>query len=150
MNPLTAGLAVVVVVHGRPGRKCPQARMFKQAAEFCARDGRTKEPVNSTGRDYQPAMYATAKAQTCDRCGKVQMHNEAHAPAWRGRTLRQVLARMRHDGCGGRAGRAELLTGIEGVSSRPVPRPPSRDATRLSLASEAQYIRSEIGYLVPT
>lgn len=24
------------------------------------------------------------------------------------------------------------------------------DATRLSLASEAQYIRSEIGYLVPT
>jgi hypothetical protein len=27
---------------------------------------------------------------------------------------------MRHDGCGGRKGRAELLTGIEGVSSRPV------------------------------
>jgi hypothetical protein len=24
------------------------------------------------------------------------------------------------DGCGGRAGRVELLTGIEGVSSRPV------------------------------
>ena len=106
MNPLTAGLAVVVVVYGRPGRKCPQARMFKQAAEFCARDGRTKEPVNSTGRDYQPAMYATAKAQTCDRCSKVQMHNEAHAPAWRGRTLRQVLAKLRHDGCGGRPGRA--------------------------------------------
>ena len=43
------------------------------------------------------------------------MHNEAHAPAWRGRAA-SVLARMRHDGCGGRAGRAELLTGIEGVS----------------------------------
>jgi hypothetical protein len=42
VNPLTAGLAVVVVVHGRPGRKCSQARMFKQAAEFCARDGRTR------------------------------------------------------------------------------------------------------------
>ena len=27
-----------------------------------------------------------------------------------------------HDGCGGRAGKAELLTGIEGVSSRPVRR----------------------------
>jgi hypothetical protein len=25
-----------------------------------------------------------------------------------------------HDGCGGRAGRAELLTGIEGASGRPV------------------------------
>jgi hypothetical protein len=29
-------------------------------------------------------------------------------------------ARTRHDGCGGHAGKAELLTGIEGVSSRPV------------------------------
>jgi len=33
---------------------------------------------------------------TCDRCGKVQMVNESHA------------------------GRAELLTGIDGVSSRPM------------------------------
>ena len=33
--------------------------------------------------------------------------------------LRDLLARMRHDGCGGIAGNAELLTGIEGVSSRP-------------------------------
>jgi hypothetical protein len=30
--------------------------------------------------------------------------------------------RVRHDGCGGRAGKAELITGIEGVSSRPVRR----------------------------
>jgi hypothetical protein len=36
--------------------------------------------------------------------------------------LRDILERMRHDGCGGRAGKAELLTGIEGVSSRPVRR----------------------------
>jgi hypothetical protein len=56
---------------------------------------------------------------TCDRCGKLQIINEAHA-AWRDRTLRQILARMRHDGCGGPAGRAELLSGAEGVSSRPV------------------------------
>jgi hypothetical protein len=27
---------------------------------------------------------------------------------------------MRHDGCGGLAGKAELLSGIEGASSRPV------------------------------
>jgi hypothetical protein len=27
---------------------------------------------------------------------------------------------MRHDGCGGRAGKAELLTGIEAASRRPV------------------------------
>ena len=29
---------------------------------------------------------------------------------------------MRHDGCGGLPAKAELLTGIEGVSSRPVRR----------------------------
>ena len=38
------------------------------------------------------------------------------------RPIRDILARMRHDGCGGRAGKAELLTGIEGTSSRPVRR----------------------------
>jgi hypothetical protein len=36
--------------------------------------------------------------------------------------LRQILGHMRHDGCGGLAGKAKLLTGIEGVSSRPVRR----------------------------
>jgi hypothetical protein len=58
----------------------------------------------------------------CDRCGKVQMVNESHAK-WRDQTLRTILAKMRHDGCGGLAGKAaELLSGIEGVSSRPVRR----------------------------
>ncbi len=37
---------------------------------------------------------------------------ETHAP-WRDRSLRDILARMRHDGCGGLAGKAELLTGIK-------------------------------------
>jgi hypothetical protein len=55
----------------------------------------------------------------CDRCGKVQIVNESHAK-WRNRTLRDILAKMRHDGCGGLAAKAELLTGVEGVSSRPV------------------------------
>jgi hypothetical protein len=57
----------------------------------------------------------------CDRCGKVQMVNEVHAK-WHDRTLHDILAKMRHDGCGGLAGKAELLTGIEGVTSRPVRR----------------------------
>jgi hypothetical protein len=34
--------------------------------------------------------------------------------------LRDLIAKMRHDGCGGRAGKAELFSGIEGVSNRPV------------------------------
>jgi hypothetical protein len=50
----------------------------------------------------------------------------SHAPAARRKIdfsdlpIRTILDRMRHDGCGGRAGRVELLNGIEGVSSRPV------------------------------
>jgi hypothetical protein len=57
----------------------------------------------------------------CDRCGKVQMVNQVHSPqAYMALPLRQIPAKMRHDGCGGLAGKAELLTGIEGVSSRPV------------------------------
>jgi hypothetical protein len=51
----------------------------------------------------------------CDRCGKTVMHNEAHlSERQRRMVLRVLLSRMRHDGCGGRPARAELLTGIEG------------------------------------
>jgi hypothetical protein len=56
---------------------------------------------------------------TCDRCSKVQMVNQVHY-ARPTVPIRAILAKMRHDGCGGLAGKAELLTGIEGVSSRPV------------------------------
>jgi hypothetical protein len=60
---------------------------------------------------------------TRDRCFKDRMLNESHmTEGQRGMGLRVLLARMRHDGCGGRAGRAELLTEIDGVSSRPVRR----------------------------
>ncbi len=65
---------------------------------------------------------------------------ETHAP-WRDRTLRDILGRMRHDGCGGLAGRAELLTGIEGASSKPVRRivlisdPMLRAAAAMSISS---------------
>ena len=57
----------------------------------------------------------------CDRCGKVRMVNEVHAPRW-DLPLKEIIKRARHDGCGGRAGRAELVTGIDGVTSRPVRR----------------------------
>jgi len=59
----------------------------------------------------------------CERCGKVSMLNEAHMTApRRGIVLRVLLNRMRHESCGGRPARAELLTGIDGVSTRPVRR----------------------------
>jgi hypothetical protein len=57
----------------------------------------------------------------CDRCGKAQMVNQVHR-RWDGMLIRAILDRMRHDGCGGRPGRAELITGVEAVSSRPVRR----------------------------
>jgi len=51
------------------------------------------------------------------------MNNETHMTEHRrGIVLRVLLNRMRHDGCGGRASRVELLTGIDSVSSRPVRR----------------------------
>ena len=61
--------------------------------------------------------------------------------------LRTILAKMRHDGCGGLAAKAELLTGIEGASARPVRRivlitDPvswrSTDATSTQMASDLQ------------
>jgi hypothetical protein len=51
------------------------------------------------------------------------MLNEAHSSErQRATPLRVLIACMRHDGSGGRPGRVELLTGIDGVSSRPVRR----------------------------
>jgi hypothetical protein len=47
------------------------------------------------------------------------MFSETHA-AQGDRPLRDILKRMRHDGCGGRPGRFELLTCIEVASSRQV------------------------------
>ena len=58
---------------------------------------------------------------TCDCCGKDRMVDKSPRGVAH-RTLRDILKRMRHDGCGGLPGRAELLTGIEGASSRPVRR----------------------------
>jgi hypothetical protein len=58
---------------------------------------------------------------TCDRCGKDRMLNESHATDRQRETpIRALLHRMR--GCGGLPGKAELLTGVDGVSSQPVRR----------------------------
>jgi hypothetical protein len=53
--------------------------------------------------------------------GAMRMISETHT-SQNALTSREIIARMRHEGCGGRAARAELMTGIEGVSSRPVRR----------------------------
>ena len=49
------------------------------------------------------------------------MLNETHTPQ-SDKLIRDIIAKLRHDGCGGRARRVELLTGIEGASNRPVRR----------------------------
>jgi hypothetical protein len=38
------------------------------------------------------------------------------------RVLRNILTHMRNEGCGGEADKVELLTGVDGASSRPVRR----------------------------
>jgi len=56
---------------------------------------------------------------TCERCGQQRMLHQMNTPH-SDMPIREILDRMRHDGCGGRAGKTDLLTGLEGVSSRPV------------------------------
>ena len=55
------------------------------------------------------------------RRGKVQFINESHFA--RGELpLRLIIKRMRHEGCGGKPARVELLSGAEAASSRQVRR----------------------------
>jgi hypothetical protein len=79
-------------------------------------------PTEALGQRFRafPSWFLRIE---CDRCGKTTMLNEAHTGQRRASlTLRVLIARMRHEGCGGGAGKVELLTGIDGVSSRPVRR----------------------------
>jgi hypothetical protein len=81
----------------------------------------------------QPNEYASSpdvRRSFCGTCGlsiAYRRHRRGPRPE-EGTHLhvtchdRDIIARMRHDGCGGQAGKAELLTGIEGVWSLPVRR----------------------------
>jgi hypothetical protein len=55
----------------------------------------------------------------CEQCGDDALFCETNS-ARNNMLIRDMLALMRHDGCGGRAGKAELISGIEDDSSRPV------------------------------
>jgi hypothetical protein len=55
----------------------------------------------------------------CDRCGKDRMLSEIYTPQ-RDMLIRDIIKLIRHAGCGGRASKVALITGIEGASSRPV------------------------------
>jgi hypothetical protein len=57
----------------------------------------------------------------CATCGRERYINEVHLPHWHDATLRAIVARLHHEGCGGRSKLVELVTGIEGAS-RPVRR----------------------------
>jgi hypothetical protein len=62
----------------------------------------------------------------CERCGDDTVFSETNS-ARNNMLIRDMLAIIRHDGCGGRAGKAELLAGIEGATRRPVRRIVLRD-----------------------
>ena len=49
------------------------------------------------------------------------MINEIHLPR-RDLPIQTIIDRMRHDRCGGKPAKVELLTGVEGVSSGPLRR----------------------------
>ena len=67
-------------------------------------------PRRWTSRSPRPVLDAVLGIR-CDRCGKDRFLVETHF-ARREMLLRDIIKRMRHDGCGGRAGKVELLTGI--------------------------------------
>ncbi len=98
---------------------CPWPAFQREAAQAYGNDP-LPTPAEALAEPFSafPSWFLRIE---CDRCGKVRMVNEVHAP-WRVRTLHDILARMRHDGCGGLAGKTELLTGVQGVSSESVQR----------------------------
>jgi hypothetical protein len=110
----------------------PRTRSGESWSAACARNDRAAVPRRhwpSYGDDPLPSASEAMDEQfsafpswflriTCDRCGKDCILSETHAPR-SDLPLREIIKRMRHDGCGGRAGKAELMTGIDGAS-RPV------------------------------
>jgi hypothetical protein len=82
---------------------------------LCGRPGERRHSHERAGRQHAIRQF--------QRCGQARMLNEAHmSDHQRGMALRVLISRMRHDGCGGRAGRVELLVGIDDEPVRPVRR----------------------------
>jgi hypothetical protein len=77
---------------------------------------------------------------TCERCRQERMFSEVHS-AQRGMRIRDILDKMGHNGCGGRAGKEELITGVEGVNSRPVRRIVLREGGRSAGAQWTHAVR---------
>ena len=104
------------------GRAGPVTRMPVPKHHWLTHGNNYPLPTGAEALDEPFAAFPSWFMRvTCERCGKERMFNEVHS-AQRAMLIRDILAKMRHDGCGGLAGKAELLTGIEGVSSRPVRR----------------------------
>jgi hypothetical protein len=97
----------------RPGR----SRDGTGAVTVTTRCRPARKPrTNPSGRS--PSWFLRI---VCERCGKERMISatqNAHGEM----LIRDIIGRMRHDGGGGRVATAELLTGLECVSSRPVRR----------------------------
>ena len=56
---------------------------------------------------YSKLLFNSASYRSQSRARMQTLDERPNMP------LRAILDRMRHDGCGGRAGKAELLTGID-------------------------------------
>jgi hypothetical protein len=85
-------------------------------------DGPLPTPQEALGEQFRafPSWFLRIE---CDRCGRVQVISEVHATnGQRNMPLLDLLSLSRHRGCGGRAARVELVTGVERVSCRPVRR----------------------------
>jgi hypothetical protein len=102
---------------GAPDPDAALAQLRRRSA--AVRSGSLDEPFRAF-----PSWFMRI---TCDRCGKDRMISETHTIQGN-MPIREILKRMRHDGCGGLPGMVELLTGIEAASSRPVQKILLRDS----------------------
>ena len=118
-NPPRRRFADVPDMTPEPPRRCSRCALARAGAPRAR--GMTGRPVprrhwRSYGTEPLPtgseAMDEPLSAFpswfmriTCDRCGKDRMLSVTHATAaQRDLPIRDIIARMRHDGCGGRAG----------------------------------------------
>lgn len=96
---------------GQDGRSAGRIRLHPRDATAALAQLRSDPlPTGDEALDAPLAAFPSWFMRiTCDRCGQERMLNEAHA-AQRAMPIREIVEKMRHDGCGGRPGRVELLT----------------------------------------